>query len=148
MAKKDLLLRENIRLNCKEKPKDEVIREIGSILYESGYIEKEYIDGMLQREEVFSTNIGNGIAIPHSVEEGKRHVIQSGIAVMVFPEGTPWNGERVRLVIGIAGSGEDHLGILMNVAETLSTVECVDELITSDEECIYQMFTGEEELKV
>lgn len=143
MAKKDLLLKENIRLNCTEKSKEDVIREIGSILYECGYVEKEYIDGMLKREEVFSTNIGNGIAIPHSVEEGKKFVIHSGIAVMVFPEGTPWNDERVRLVIAIAGSGEEHLNILMNVAETLGTVECVDNLIASDVESIYSMFTGE-----
>jgi len=139
-----LLQRENVLLNCKTKPKEEVILDLGRILLESGYIEEAYIDGMLQREKVFSTNIGNGIAIPHSVEEGKKYVKNSGIAVMVFPEGTPWNEDMVRLVIAIAGSGDEHLEILANVAEKLCTIEAMEKLIDSDADTIYRVFTGEE----
>lgn len=139
---KGLLLKENIKLGCTPKSKEEVIREIGGLLRDSGYIDSRYIDGMLQREEVFSTNIGNGIAIPHSVEEGKKYVKESGIAVMVFPGGTLWNHEKVRLVVAIAGKGEEHLDILANIAETLCSLEAMDELMDSDVETIYKLFTG------
>lgn len=139
-----LLQTKNIILNCEAKPKEDVIRELGRLLVECGHIREDYIDGMLKREEVFATNIGNGIAIPHSVEEGKKDVIHSGIAIMVFPNGTPWNDEDVRLVIGIAGKGDEHLDILANVAMRLSTKEAMDNIMTCDENAIYDIFVGEE----
>ena len=134
----EVLQKTNIIPNCQARPKEEVIREIGRLLYQSGYVEESYIEGMLQREESFSTNIGNGIAIPHGVEAAKKSIKHSGIAVMVFPEGTLWNDEVVKIVIGIAGNGEEHLDILANIAEKLSTPEAVDQLIRSSADMIYQ----------
>lgn len=144
VAAPPLLQTKNIILNCEAKPKEEVIRELGALLVESGHINPDYIDGMLKREDVFATNIGNGIAIPHSVEEGKKEVIHSGIAIMVFPNGTPWNDEDVRLVIGIAGKGDEHLDILANVAMRLGTPEAMDNIVTCDQNAIYDIFVGED----
>ncbi len=140
----DLLKKNNILLNCKAKPKEEVIREVGRLLYESGYVEESYIDGMLQREVTFSTFIGNGIAIPHGVEEAKKNIKRSGIAVMIFPEGTMWKEEPVYIVIGIAGVGEEHLDVLANIADKLSTEEAVNNLINSSVDEIYSIFTDKE----
>ena len=141
--KVELLQKKNIILNCKAKEKEEVIREVGKLLYDSGYVDEDYIEAMLKREESFATNIGNGIAIPHGIEEAKKNIKSSGIGVMVFPEGTMWNEEPVHIVIGIAGLGEEHLDILANIAEKLSTKEAVDDLIRSDVDTIYSIFTGE-----
>lgn len=142
--KLELLQKKNIILNCVEKSKDDVIKEIGNLLYESGYIDKSYINGMLEREKTFSTNIGNGIAIPHGTEEAKSSVKNSGIAVMIFPNGTVWNDERVKVVIAIAGVGDEHLDILANIAEKLSDTENVDKLLESDVDTIYNMLAGKE----
>lgn len=76
--KQELLEMKNIRLDCKPKDKDEVIREVGQMLCDSGYVDEGYIEGMLKRELTFATNIGNGIALPHGVEEAKR---RSGVPV-------------------------------------------------------------------
>lgn len=138
----ELLQKNNIFLNCKAKAKEEVIREMGQVLYNSGYVEESYIEAMLQRENTFSTNIGNGIAIPHGVEAAKKNIKKSGIAVMIFPEGTMWNDEEVKVVIGIAGVGGEHLDVLANIAEKLSTVEAVKALIESNVDEIYHIFTG------
>lgn len=143
--KPELLELKNIRLNCRAMPKEMVIREMGKILYESGYVDETYADAMLKREESFSTNIGNGIALPHGVEEAKKEIKHSGIAVMVFPEGTSWGEETVRLVIGIAGVGEEHLDILSTIAEKLSEQDEVDRLVESSAEKIYQTFTEKAE---
>lgn len=143
--KPELLELKNIRLNCRAMPKEMVIREMGKILYESGYVDETYADAMLKREESFSTNIGNGIALPHGVEEAKKEIRRSGIAVMVFPEGTSWGEETVRLVIGIAGVGEEHLDILSTIAEKLSEQDEVDRLVESSAEKIYQTFTEKAE---
>lgn len=140
-GKPELLQKKNIRLNCDAMAKDDAIRAVGQMLVDSGYVDESYIDGMIKREETFATNIGNGIALPHGVEEAKKAVKQSGIAVMVFPEGTDWGNEKVKLVIGIAGVGEDHLEILSIIAEKMATPEAVEELIRCDEEQIYQTFT-------
>ncbi len=134
----EVLQKTNIITDCQAKPKEEVIREIGRLLCRSGYVEESYIEAMLQREDTFSTNIGNGIAIPHGVEAAKKCIKNSGIAVMVFPGGTLWNGELVKIVIGIAGIGEEHLDILANIAEKLSTPEAVDQLTGSNADVIYQ----------
>ncbi len=138
----ELLQKKNIILNCKAKAKEEVIREIGQILLDSGYVEKDYIEGMLERENTFSTNIGNGIAIPHGVEAVKKNIRSSGIAVMVFPEGTPWNEGMVKIVIGIAAMGEEHLDILANIADKLATEQAVEDIIRSSADEIYSHFTG------
>ena len=37
--KKGLLLRENIRVNCKAQSKEQVIREVGQMLADSGYVD-------------------------------------------------------------------------------------------------------------
>lgn len=141
-TKPDLLKKENIRMNCKRAPKDEVILEVGKMLYESGYVADDYPQAMLKREETFSTIIGNGIALPHGVEEAKKAVLHSGIAVMAFPEGTSWGDEDVKLVVGIAGVGEEHLMILANIADKLAAPEDVDHLITGSADDVYKLFMG------
>lgn len=140
----ELLQKNNIFLNCKAKAKEDVIREIGQVLCNSGYVDESYIEAMLERENTFSTNIGNGIAIPHGVEAAKKNIKRSGIAVMVFPDGTKWNNDEVKVVIGIAGVGEEHLDVLANIADKLSTEDAVTDLIKSSVDEIYNIFTGKE----
>lgn len=140
----ELLQKKNIILGCKPKEKESVIQEVGRMLCNSGYVEEDYIIGMLERENTFSTNIGNGIAIPHGVEASKQNIKISGLSVMVFPEGTMWNDEPVYIVIGIAAVGDEHLDILANIADKLSDMEAVKKLIFSDVDTIYNIFMGKE----
>ncbi len=142
----ELLQKKNIILKCKAKPKEEVIREMGTLLCSSGYVEENYIEAMLLRERTFSTNIGNGIAIPHGVEEAKKNIKKSGIGIMIFPEGTHWNEDIVKIVIGIAGIGDEHLDILANIADKLSTEKAVEAVIGSTVEEIHSLFTDVKKL--
>lgn len=138
----ELLEKKNIRINCQPKLKNEVIQSVGEMLFESGYVKKDYIAAMVEREKTFSTNIGNGIALPHGTDNAKKEIISSGIAVQVFPEGTEWGEEKVQVVIGIAGVGDAHLDILAHIAEKLSDLSEVERLVKSDEEGVYRMLTG------
>ena len=144
VKKIDLLLKENILLNQKNPgSKEDVIRAIGEVLKKSGYVNDNYVNGMLKREESFPTNLGNGIAIPHGVLEVKKEIKNSGLAVMVFPEGVQWNDEVVKLVVGIDGAEEEHLDILSNIAMNLSTPEDVDKLVAANSvDYIYDIFMG------
>lgn len=141
IAKPEIFLEKNIYICEAEISKEEAIEKVGTMLVESGYVKPSYIDGMKQREEVFSTNIGNSVAIPHGVEAAKKEVIHSGISVMVVPNGVDWNGDKVKMVIGIAGVGEDHVNILANIAERISEPEQVEHLVGSTPEGIYKAFS-------
>lgn len=140
----ELLLKENIEINCKATDKEQVIRHIGGKLCNTGYVEESYIEAMILREKSFSTNIGNGIALPHGIEASKGAIKKSGIAVMVFPEGTNWGSEAVKVVIAVAGVGEEHLEILSNIAEKLSDIQNVELIVNSDVDAIYEIFLGKD----
>ncbi len=138
-----LLERKNIRINCKACPKNEAIQAVGQLLVDSGYVKPDYVPAMVEREKTFSTNIGNGIALPHGTDSAKKEILSSGIAVMIYPDGTSWGEEDVKVVIGIAGVGDTHLDILAHIAETLADPAEVDRLVASNEEEIYKILTGE-----
>lgn len=140
--KLDLLYLENVRVGCKADTKEHVIRAVGQMLVDSGYVNQSYVDAMVKREETFSTFMGNELALPHGVEEAKKEVKASGIAVMVFPEGTDWDGELVKVVVGIAGVGEEHLQILSSIAELVLEEGSMEQLISGSAEEIYEMLKG------
>lgn len=142
--KKEMLQKKNIILNCQAQSKDEVIKKIGNILVESGYVLPSYVDAMIERDKVFATYMGNGIALPHGVSSAKNDIIASGIAVMIFPEGTDWDGEKATVVIGIAGKGEEHLDILGNIASKLGEEEAVEAVLTMNVDDLYNFITSKE----
>lgn len=140
--KLELLYPENVRVNCKADTKENVIRAVGQMLVDTGYVNPSYVDAMVKREESFSTFMGNELALPHGVEEAKKDVKASGIAVMVFPEGTDWSGEQVKVVVGIAGVGEEHLQILSAIAEVALEEGSMEKLISGSKEVVYEMLKG------
>ena len=140
--KKELLLRENIRVNCKADTQEQVIRQVGQMLVDSGYVKQSYVDGMVEREKTFSTFMGNGLALPHGVEAAKKEIKSSGIAVLTFPEGTDWDGKKVNVVIGIAGVGEEHLDILSVIADKMMDETAAEKLATGDVDTVYEILGG------
>ena len=141
--KKELLYRENIRVGCKADTQENVIREVGQMLVESGYVDQPYVDAMLEREKTFSTYMGNELELPHGVEAAKKEIKASGIAVMVFPEGTRWGSETVKIVVGIAGVGEEHLNILSIIADKMLEPGAVENLVKGDADEVYRILSGE-----
>ena len=140
--KKELLLRENIRVNCKADTQEQVIRQVGQMLVDSGYVKQSYVDGMVEREKTFSTFMGNGLALPHGVEAAKKEIKSSGIAVLTFTEGTDWDGNKVNVVIGIAGVGEEHLDILSVIADKMMDETAAEKLATGDVDTVYEILGG------
>ncbi|MDO4274277.1 MAG: PTS sugar transporter subunit IIA [Eubacteriales bacterium] len=144
--KKQLLYKENIRVNCAPDTQENVIRKVGQMLVDSGYVDQPYVEAMVEREASLSTYMGNGLALPHGVEAAKKEIRSSGIAVMVFPEGTPWGEEKVNIVIGIAGVGEEHLSILSVIADKMLDADAASELTSgaADADTIYKILAGKE----
>ena len=137
-----LLYPENVKVGCKADTKENVIRQIGQMLVDSGYVSPSYVDAMVKREESFSTYMGNELALPHGVEEAKKEIKASGIAVMIFPEGTDWGGETVKVVVGIAGVGEEHLQILSVIAEQALEEGNMERIINGRAQEVYEILKG------
>lgn len=123
-----ILNKNNIVLGLESVSKEEAIKRAGEILAKEGYVKEEYIQAMLEREEIVSTYIGMGVAIPHGVGEAKKEVKKSGIAVLQYPNGIKFGDEVAYLVVGIAGVGDEHLTILSNIAMSLEDEGLVEKL--------------------
>ncbi|TDW20811.1 PTS system D-mannitol-specific IIA component (Fru family) [Breznakia blatticola] len=137
-----ILHKDCIEINCKKVDRKQAIDDIGQTLLEAGFIEAEYIEGMHKRDESLTTFIGNDIAIPHGEYEVKPFVKQTGLAVKIYPEPIDWNGNPVRVVIGIAAKDSDHIEILSNIAMKLGDMREVEELVNScDIEYIHSTLT-------
>ncbi|MFC0525157.1 PTS sugar transporter subunit IIA [Pontibacillus salicampi] len=139
----DILKPENIMLNKSLSGKEEAIRYVGGILNEQGYVDKNYVEEMLKREEITSTFMGNYVAIPHGTEEAKHSVHETGITVVTVPEGVDFGGGNiVKLLIGIAGKGNEHLEILSQIAIVCSEEENIDKIIGANtKEEVIEMFS-------
>ena len=61
--KLELLYQENVKVNCKADKKENVIRAVGQMLVDTGYVNQSYVDAMVKREESFSTYMGNELAL-------------------------------------------------------------------------------------
>jgi len=139
---KGILKKENIKLGLETVKRTEAIQKAGQLLVDSGYVDQDYVEAMLDREQEMSTYIGQGVAIPHGVGAAKKKIKKTGIAVLQFPEGVDFEGETAYLVIAIAGVGNEHLKILANLSEMIEENESAEKLRTTDDiDYIYEKFT-------
>lgn len=140
----EILSTENIVLNQAFSTKEEAIRFTGNLLVERGHVEAAYVDKMMEREEMTSTFMGNFVAIPHGTDDAKKEVKESGLAIIQVPEGVDFgDGNIVKLLIGIAGKGDEHLEILSNIAIVVSEEENVEQIVkASTKEQVLSFFEG------
>jgi mannitol PTS system EIIA component len=133
-----ILSAERIQLGATAVDKSDAIRQVGALLVNSGCVEAGYVDGMLAREETMSTYLGEGVAIPHGTYDNRAQIRHTGIAVLQLPQGVVWEDNEVaHLVIGIAATGDDHVGVLANLAEAIEDEEITAQLIhTTDPDFI------------
>ncbi|WP_018922604.1 PTS sugar transporter subunit IIA [Salsuginibacillus kocurii] len=127
-----VLTKENIQLGLETMPKEEAIQKAGEILQSQGYVNEAYVKEMMAREELTSTYMGNYLAIPHGTEDAKKEIKETGISILLFDEPIDWDGEEVRLVIGIAGKGDEHLEILSNIAITCSDESKLEDILNAN----------------
>ncbi|SEF63007.1 PTS mannitol transporter subunit IICBA [Vibrio hangzhouensis] len=123
------LSNENIFLGMEAKTKEEVIKFAGEQLVKLGYVEPQYVDGMLAREELVSTYLGESIAVPHGTIEAKQFVKKTGIVFCQFPEGVQWGEDEddvAKMVIGIAAQGDEHIEVITAITNSLDDDEAVE----------------------
>ena len=130
----EILTKGRIKLNVKTANKEEAIKLSGKLLVDSGCVKPDYVEGMLARERLMSTYLGNGVAIPHGQFENKAHILITGLSVLQIRSGIEWEkGEMAHFIVGIAALRDEHVSILGNLAEVVDDQEVVNQLIQTDD---------------
>lgn len=109
----------SILLGVEMLTRDFAIRRAGELLVDAGAVDRGYIDQMLEREQVVSTFVGEGVAMPHGTLTAKNDVRAEALCLIVLAEPIDWAGQPVSLVIGIAAHGRRYITLLSQLASTL-----------------------------
>lgn len=123
-----------VAMNSTVKTKEDAILEVGKLLVDGGYIEIGYIDSLFGREAVSNTYLGNGICIPHGLQENRNLILKTGIAVLQVPNGVEWkDGEKAHIIVGIAAKSDEHIQILSQLTNLITNEEEAKKLaVTTD----------------
>jgi mannitol/fructose-specific phosphotransferase system IIA component (Ntr-type) len=122
----DFICQKAIVTDLEADGKPEVVRQIVSALVSAGKIEEQEFDGIidaiLKREELGSTGIGRGVAVPHT----KHSMVEKLFGtVAVSPSGVDFDsldGEKVHLLFLLISPLDrpgDHLRALENISRQL-----------------------------
>jgi len=95
---------------------------------------QEVVEALVEREELGSTSVGDGFAIPHCKTQGLRQI---AIALARFKNGVDFGGsghEPVRFVFVVLSPPDQpaaHLQVLSQIARVLKGSELRAELLTA-----------------
>jgi fructose-specific phosphotransferase system IIA component len=122
----DFVSREAIRAELTADDKEGVIREMVQALLDAGKIDADeqesIVKAILKREELGSTGIGRGVAVPHTKHPSVDRLVGT---VAVSAEGVNFNsldGEKVQLLFLLISPPDrpgDHLRALENISRQL-----------------------------
>jgi fructose PTS system EIIBC or EIIC component len=126
----DLLAQENVALDLQATRPEEVIAALVDLLARSGRVTdpKTVLADVLAREQLMSTGIGSGVAIPHAQSKGA-----PGFAMALGRTATPidfksFDGKPVDVVFLIVAP--DGQGGFMRVLSSLSRLFYTTDLLT------------------
>lgn len=128
------LTKEHVFLNLNANSKHDVIKFAGEQLVKLGFAQPEYAQSMFEREELVSTYLGEGIAVPHGTSEAKDKVIKTGIIFCQYPDGVRFTDDEdgvARLVIAVAAQGNEHIKVISSLANVLDNQELINTLATT-----------------
>ena len=136
-----------IRIDAAASSREEAVALCGKTLLELGAVSEEYVPAMWEREQIISSFMGEGVAMPHGTDEARKFVKFDQLVFIRFANEIDWDGVPVRACIGIAANGDAHGQILGNLAEVLIDDEKREELFATDsvERILSLLETTEEE---
>ena len=122
----DFVKEEAIKPELESQDKEGVIQELVASLVASGMLDADnqesIVEAIMKREELGSTGIGRGIAVPHTKHPSVDRLVGT---VGVSPEGVDFkslDGEKVQLFFLLVSPPDrpgDHLRALENISRQL-----------------------------
>jgi PTS system nitrogen regulatory IIA component len=122
----DVLTVEGIRTDLAPRDKDATLRELARLVA-AGEGETAALDAELvyrafaEREQLATTGVGSGVAIPH----GRLHTDRFRVAMAICPDGVPFDsvdGEPARILFAVLApedSPADQLRVLARISRVL-----------------------------
>ncbi|GAB6168331.1 transcriptional regulator LicR [Clostridium carnis] len=110
----------------------ELLEFMTEFLMTNNYINKEIQNEIFKREALASTEIGNLVAIPHTMHED---IKESFIAVTILKKGIQWNKENVQVVLLICMAKKDQhqwKSNLERLYKSIIDIDIVLEIIKSN----------------
>lgn len=146
----ELLKTEGIELGVSVDSKEDAIDRLTGLMDKTGNLSdrEEYKKGILAREEMSTTGIGGGIAIPHSKNAA---VKKAGLAAMTVPDGVDYDsmdGEPTKVFFMIAAPAEGsdvHLEALARLSTILMDPAFLDKLINASTKEEFLKYIDEKE---
>jgi mannitol/fructose-specific phosphotransferase system IIA component len=72
--------------------------------------------------------------------------LHTGISVLQLTESVAWDDDdQVFMIIGIAAAGDEHVGVLSNLAEVIDNEETLAELLKTNDPDLIIKYLGEKE---
>ncbi len=149
----DFLSVDCIKLSMESKNKKDAVKELVDVLFKSGKVKdkKKMIQTLMEREELGSTGIGQGIAIPH----GKSDTVSDLAAAFgVSVDGVTFDsldGEPVNiffLLVAPEGAAGAHLKALARISSLLKDKYFRKSLLAAQSpEEVIKIIQEEEKLK-
>ena len=133
MAVTDLLTVDGIRLGLSATDRFDAVAQSGAVLLKLGAIDEAYIDAMRQREEMLSSYVGEGFALPHGTNESREHVKRAALAFLQFPDGIDWEDDDAYACVAIASKTDEHIKVMQALAQVLMDPEQAKRLRTTDD---------------
>jgi len=116
--------------------REELFHLFAELFYASGLVKstEAVVRRLREREDILSTGIGHGVAVPHAQLEGLGRL---AVAASTHPRGLTYSaldGRPVRLAFCLVGDADttiDHLAGLARLARLARRPEAVDSLVAS-----------------
>ena len=128
-----LLVKSGIHFGATASSKEEAVALCGQALVSLGAATNEYATAMWEREQIASSYLGNFVAMPHGTDESRKFVNFGQIVFLRFAHPFMWDDEEVKLCIGIAAQGDEHVEIIGNLADALLDEEKFEKLLSTNE---------------
>lgn len=122
-----------VEMKMNAKNKEEVINKMSQMLYDSGRIRSvdEFKKDVFKREDIETTNMDMGVAIPHSQSPA---ILKTSIALARLNDEISWEdyGKPVKIIFLLAvasnDKGVEHLEIISKIAELLIDEKFIETL--------------------
>ena len=132
----NLFALDRIALNSPCKNRAEAFAAVGQLFAKQAGLEAEAIVGFLNaREDLGSTALGAGVAIPHGRVKGLKHPIAAFVKLKESIEFAAPDGEAVSILIFLLvpeKATQQHLEILSSIAQLLSDQDARKSLASED----------------
>lgn len=139
-------LNKDLILHLNAESRDMALKIMVDKIKEAGKIEETtlFFDALIEREQIISTGIGMGVAIPHAKLNGYENFF---VAIGILQKGVEWNsldGAPVRLILMVGGPDDkqtEYLQILSSLTMAIKDEDRRKKILTGNSpEAIMELF--------